>query len=117
MLVPPDTNRPIISAVYPNGSHLLQRTNTFSFAVSSANSPVNNSSIGLLLNDVDVSASLSISGSANSKTVTYSGLQANVSRYTAVISVTNANGGTATDTVHFDTFSPTCYMWEGEDWD
>jgi hypothetical protein len=117
MLVPADTNRPLITAVYPNGSTLLQNTNTFYFSVVSPTAPVSDGSIGLVLNGVNVSADLAISGSANNKTVSYTGLQRNVPSYTAVISATNGNGITAGSTVHFDTFSPELYCWEGEDYD
>ncbi len=117
MLVPADTNRPVISAVYPDGSMLLQNTNTFHFTVSSSGAAISDSSIDLVLDGVNVSANLTISGSANEKTVTYSGLRPNVPNYTAVISVTNANGITASTTVHFDTFSPSLYAWEAEDYD
>jgi hypothetical protein len=117
MLTAADTNRPLISAVYPDGLRLLQRTNTFRFSVNSAGSPVNDSSIGLVINGVNVSPALTIAGSPNSKTVVYSGLQPNVPNNTAVISITNANGVTASTTVHFDTFSSSLYSWEGEDWD
>jgi hypothetical protein len=117
MLVAADTNRPVISAVYPDGSLLLQATNTFRFSISSPSAPVSDGSIGLVLNGANVSSSLVISGSANSKSVTFTGLQPNIANNTAVISVTNANGVTASTTVHFDTFSPALYSWEGEDYD
>ena len=117
MLVAADTNRPLITAVYPDGSTLLQNTNTFRFSVNSPNATVSESSIGLVLNGVNVSANLTIGGSANNRTVSYAGLQRNVPNYTAVISATNANGITVGTTVHFDTFSPELYSWEGEDYD
>jgi hypothetical protein len=117
MLVPADTNHPVISAVYPDGSLLLQNTNTLSFHVSSPSLGINNGSIGLVLNNVDVSANLVITGTANDKIVKYIGLQPNVPNYTAVISVTNASGISSGTSVHFDTFKPTLYSWECEDYD
>jgi hypothetical protein len=91
--------------------------NTLGFEVSSPGAGINHGSIHLVLNGVDVSSSLLITGSANAKTVSYSGLQFNVPNYTAVISATNANGVGASTTVHFDTFSPDHYTWEAEDYD
>ncbi len=117
MLVTADTNRPVISAVYPDGATLLQQTNTFGFNVSSSLAAINNSSIGLVLNGLDVSANLVITGSANNKSARYTGLWPNVANYLAAISVTNANGITATTTIRFDTFSPNLYCWELEDYD
>jgi hypothetical protein len=40
-----------------------------------------------------------------------------VANYLAAISVTNANGITATTTIRFDTLSPNLYSWEVEDYD
>ena len=117
MLVAADTNRPVISAVYPDGLMLLQSTNKFTFSAASAGAAINDTSIGLLLNGVDVSSDLVISGTPNNKTVTYSGLLPNVASYTAVISVTNNNGLAANTTVVFDTFNPALYSWEAEDYD
>lgn len=117
MLVPADTNRPVISAVYPDGLMLLQNTNTFRFSVSSPGAAIADNSIALELNGMDVTPNLVITGSGNSKTVTYAGLLPNVASYTAVISVVNANGIGASTTVRFDTFSPSLYSWEGEDYD
>jgi hypothetical protein len=117
MFVPADTTRPVIGSVYPDGQMLLQSTNKLAFSVSSTAAAINANSIGLVMNGVDVSASLAITGSANDKTATYTGLLPNVPNYTAAISVTNANGITASTTVHFDTFSPTLYSWEAEDYD
>jgi len=117
MLTAVDTNRPVISAVYPNGTTLLQKTNTFSFAVNSPGAGINNGNIHLVVNGIDVTPRLVIGGSANSKTVSYAGLVANVPNYTAVISVTNSSGVAASSTVHFDTFSPNLFTWEAEDYD
>jgi hypothetical protein len=116
MLVPADTNRPVISAVYPDGLLLQQQTNTFRFSVDSPGGPISDGSIALELNGVNVTPNLAITGSANSKTVLYAGLLPNVPTNTAVISVTNGNGIAASTTVRFDTFSPGHYSWEGEDY-
>jgi hypothetical protein len=117
MLVAADTTRPVISAVSPDGGTLLQATDTFRFTVSSTAAPIADGSIGLVINGTDVSSKLASTGTANSKTVSYVGLQPNVADYTALITVTNGNGVTASTTVHFDTFSPSLYAWEAEDYD
>jgi hypothetical protein len=117
MLVPADTNRPVVSAVYPDGTRLMQGTNKFSFNVSSATAAINDSGIQVLLNGVDVSSSLAITGTANNKSVNYTGLQPNVPNYTAAISVTNVNGLVTSTTIRFDTFNPNLYTWEAEDYD
>lgn len=117
MLVAADTNNPVISNVYPDGSLLQQFTNTFHFSINSPTAAINDSSIGLVLNGVDVSSKLKMTGTANSKDVVFTGLRPNVANYTATISVTNANGMTASDTVRFDTFRTTLYQWEAEDYD
>lgn len=117
MFVPADTTRPVIDSVYPDGQMLLQNTNKLVFSVSSTAAAINTSSVGLIINGVDVSANLAITGPANNKSVTYTGLLPNVANYAAVIAVTNANGISATTTIHFDTFSASLYSWEGEDFD
>lgn len=117
MFVPADTTRPVISSVYPDGQMLLQSTNKLTFTVNSTAGAINAGSIGLVVNGVDVSPSLAVTGTANEKTATYTGLLPNVPNYTAAISVTNANGISASTTVHFDTFSAALYSWEAEDYD
>jgi hypothetical protein len=117
MLVAPDTSHPVISAVYPDGSTLLQGTNVFSFNVASAAAPINDGSIGVQVNGVDVSSKLTITGSGNNKSVSYAGLMLNSPTYSVSFGATNALGQSAGNTVNFDTFSPNEYTWEGEDYD
>jgi hypothetical protein len=117
MLVAADTNSPVISAVYPDGLLLQQFTNTFRFSINSPTATISDGSIGLVLNGVDVSSKLKITGTANNKDVVFTGLRPNVPSYAAIISVTNGNGVTASDTVRFDTFRTTLYEWEAEDYD
>ena len=64
---------------------------------------------------MDVSSSLAISGTSTSKSAIYTGLKTNMA-YTAVVSLTDANGSSASSTIHFDTFVPS-FVWEAEDWD
>lgn len=111
---PANTNLPIISGVYPNGTALFQSTNKLSFAVTSSAGVATNSVTVVL--DGTVITNLVFSGSATARSVSYLGLKLN-SPHTAVISVTDVNGNSAQTTVNFDTFSSALYTWEAEDYD
>ena len=115
MLITANTNLPTISQIYPDGSKLFQSTNKFTSTVSSA-AGISTSSISLTLNGVNVSPDLTFSGSSTSWVVNYSKLHPNTD-YTAALSVTDANGNSASTTVRFDTFAPNNFTWEGEDYD
>ncbi|EEF63066.1 hypothetical protein [Pedosphaera parvula] len=67
------------------------------------------------MNGINVSSNLVFTGSATSWNVSYTGLQPNQS-YTAVISVTDANGGNASSTLKLDTWNPV-FQFEAEDFD
>ncbi|MCU0786646.1 MAG: hypothetical protein MUC91_00405 [Verrucomicrobia bacterium] len=103
---------PVISAIHPNG--LLMATNTLSFNASSA-SPINGSGIEVVLNGVDVSGSLVVTGDATNRHVTYAGLTPN-QLYTAVITVVDTANLSAFTSVSFDTYAP-IFTWEAEDYD
>jgi hypothetical protein len=108
-------NPPVVVNVYPDGTKLQQATNTLSFNASSpGNYTITN--VQVLLNGADVSSSLVITGSASNKSVTYSGLQPN-QVYSAAIEAWDANGSFGTFNVNFDTFNPTNFIWEAEDFD
>jgi hypothetical protein len=115
MLVPANTNLPSISGLYPNGQVLFQATNRLVFTASSAVTTINTNSISLTLNGANVSSSLVFSGGPATWSVSYTGLNVNQS-YSAVISVTDANGSTATSTFKFDTWNPV-FQVEAEDFD
>ena len=71
----------------------------------------------MTLNGVNISSNLVFSGSSASWNVSYPGLLPNTS-YTAVINMTdNVNQAHGPVTVSFDTFSPTSFTWEAEDFD
>jgi hypothetical protein len=124
MLVTANTNVPVISGVYPNGS--FQPSATFSFTASSpVGVTINANSIKVTLSGLSVlgksfttnltsANGLVVTGAATNRSVVYTGLQTNVN-YTAVISVTDANGGPAVTTVNFDTLSLN-FTWEAEDY-
>jgi hypothetical protein len=114
-IVPARLDLPVIGSVYPDGTVLMQPTNQFAFSVTSASATIPASNIRLTLNGADVSSSLAITGSSTSKSAIYTGLKTNMA-YTAVVSVTDANGSAANSTINFDTFVP-LFTWEAEDWD
>ena len=116
MLTAARTDLPRIDNVYPDGSVLLQGTNTFSFTASSPTYGIATTNIHVALNGVNISSSLLFSGSSASWSVSYP-LLPNTS-YTAVITMTdNVNQAHSPVTVAFDTFSPTNFTWEAEDYD
>jgi hypothetical protein len=124
MLVPANTNLPVINSVYPNGTNLFQPSPTFSFNASSpagVTINANSISVGLTIRTAQGVTATNIT-SANGLTVTGSATSRNVSlalitnaTYTAVITVLDANGSPAGLTVNFDTYNP-IFMWEAEDY-
>lgn len=116
MLLNARTDLPRIDSVYPDGSVLLQETNTLSFVASSPTYGLGTTGIVVTLNGNNITSQLVFSGASPSFNVSYSGLQYNTN-YTAVISVTDFNSQTHTTTVNFDTFNPNNYSWEAEDYD
>ncbi len=112
---------PVISSIYPQNMIFFPQSNGFNFNVSSpSGSTINNSGIHLSLNGVDVSGSLAISGSSSSKSVSYLGLQSNMT-YNASISVTDVNNLSVSASTYFETtwvgIPPILYLWEAEDFD
>jgi hypothetical protein len=117
MLTAARTDLPRIDNVYPDGSVLLQATNTFSFTASSPTYGIATTNIHVTLNGVNISSNLVFNGSSASWNVSYPGLLPNTG-YTAVINMTdNLNQAHSPVTVSFDTFSPTNFSWEAEDFD
>ncbi len=112
---------PVISNLFPLNMIFVPPADGISFNVSSPSGyTINNSGIGLVVNGVNVSGSLAISGSASNKNVSYHGLQSNTV-YTASISVTDVSNLTASASTHFETtwvgVPPAVYLWEAEDFD
>ncbi len=112
---------PVISSLFPQNMIFVNPSDGISFNVSSPNGfTANNSGIHLVVNGVDVSASLSISGSISTKSVSYNGLQSNLT-YTASITVTDAINLTVSASTYFETtwvgVPPVTYLWEAEDFD
>ncbi len=124
MLTPANTNLPVISGVYPNGTNMFQPSPTFSFNVSSPGGVTINANsirVGLTIRTIQGVTTTNLT-STNGLTVTGSSTSRNVSlalvtnvTYTAVISATDVNGSPAGLTVNFDTYNP-LFLWEAEDY-
>ena len=107
-------NFPAIFGQYPNNSGLFEDTNVLAFAVTAPDGAAA-SNIVLYLNGTIVT-NATITGSSNSWFIDYPFLAVDAF-YNAVIKVTDANGQTVFTTNSFDTFYPTNYTFEAEDWD
>ena len=106
---------PVITNLYPDGSVLQQNTNQLSFNTI-ANTPLTITNIDVVLNGVDITASLTITGSSSSKSVSYSNLKSNTV-YTVAIIVTDSSGANSFKNFTFDTYSTNLFSWEAEDYD
>jgi len=113
--------QPTITSVSPDGSRLFQYSPTLSFLASSP-AGVTNVSVSLSVKKLDGGTSfqsltptsgLTITGPSNGETVT-ANLKSN-RLYTANITIQDANGATANQSVTFDTINPS-YTFEIEDW-
>jgi hypothetical protein len=112
---------PLISNVFPLNMIFVNPNDGVSFTVSSPSGyTINDNAIGLVLNGVDVSPNLAITGSSSNKNVTYHGLQSNLV-YNASITVTDSFNSTASLNSYFETtwvgIPPIVYLWEAEDFD
>src|ERR1017187_3432494 len=116
MLVAAQADLPLLSNVYPTGTHPFEYTNTFSFTVTAFGSSFPANGIRLNLDGNDVSSNLVITGSASAKNVGLAGPLPNAI-HVAILSVTNSRGHGILVTNHFDTFSEANYMVEAEDFD
>ncbi|HWF18854.1 MAG TPA: hypothetical protein VG754_06275 [Verrucomicrobiae bacterium] len=124
MLSPANTNVPILSAIYPNGTNLMQFSTNLSFVASSPSGvSIATNSIVVQLRGTNIFTSFATNITAtNGLLVTGTATNLSVScplapntTYTAVISVTDANGNPAISSVSFDTYNPS-YTWEAEDY-
>jgi hypothetical protein len=116
MLVTAEADLPLLSDVYPTGTHPFEYTNAFSFTVTAFGSSFPANGIHLSVDGTDVSSNLVISGSASAKNVVYPFLLPNAI-HTAIVAATNALGHGILVTNRFDTFSEDNYMVEAEDFD
>jgi hypothetical protein len=116
MLVPAVLDLPVLSGMYPTGTHPFEPTNALSFTVTSLGATFPANGIKVILDGYDVSQALVITSSASGTNVVYPALQLNAV-HTAIITVTNSLGHGISVTNQFDTFSQTNYMFEAEDFD
>lgn len=115
MLVAAQLDLPVLSGMYPTGTHPFEPTNALSFTVTSSGATFPANSIKLNMDGDDASASLVITGSGSTEYGVYP-LQTNA-LHTAIITVTNSLGHGIRVTNQFDTFSQGNYMVEAEDFD
>jgi hypothetical protein len=116
MLVAAQVDLPILSGMYPTGTHPFEPTNTFSFTVTAPGATFPANGIKMNLDGIDVSANLVITGSGPTKNVVYPGLQLN-GVHTAIITATNSLGHGISVINQFETFSQNNFMVEAEDFD
>ena len=116
MLVAAQLDLPLLSKLYPTGTHPLEPTNALSFTVTTLGATFPANGIKVILDGNDVSSALVITGSASNNTVVYPTLQLNAV-HTVIITVTNSLGHGISVTNQFDTFSQNNYMFEAEYFD
>jgi hypothetical protein len=116
MLVAAQADLPLLSNVYPTGTHPFEYTNALSFTVTAFGSSFPTNGIQLILDGNDVSSNLVVTGSASTRNVVYPTLLPNAI-HVAIIAVTNSLGHGIAVTNHFDTFSEDNYMVDAEDFD
>jgi hypothetical protein len=113
-------NPPVVTSMYPDGTLLLQGTNTFTFNASSPGG-YNITNTTLLLNGVNVSSQLTIvtngtPGTSSNLSYSYPHLTLNQNN-TAVITLRDANGSLGGSSVSFDTYNPTNLLIEAVEFD
>ncbi len=112
---------PVITGLFPVNMIFVNPTDGITFTASSpSGTTIDPSGIKLVVNGVDVSAALSISGTASSKLVAYHGIQSNQT-YTATINVKDAYDFSVGASTWFQTMwvgvPQVVYVWEAEDFD
>jgi len=112
---------PVITNLFPANMIFVNPGDGITFNVNSPSGiTINSNGIGLIVNGVNVSGSLVITGSSSNKNVAYNGLQSNLT-YTASITVTDTSNLTANASTYFETtwvgIQPITYLWEAEDFD
>jgi len=94
---------PVISNFFPLNMIFVNPNDGLSFSVASPSGfTINNSAIRVIANGSNVTSGLSISGSASSKNVSWSGLQSNAT-YTVSISATDSFGFSVSANTYFET--------------
>lgn len=108
---------PTIVNIVPDGTALFNSSaGGLTFNAVSASGTIGPAGISVVVNGLDVTPALVISGSANNRSVAYNGLKAD-RVYSASINVVDDDGLAKTAAVTFDTFSAANFSWEAEDYD
>jgi hypothetical protein len=112
---------PVVNNLFPLNMIYVNPNDGLSFNVSSPSGfTINNNAIRVIANGSNISSGLSISGSASSKNVSWSGLQSNTT-YTVSITATDSFGFSVSANTYFETTwvgtPPVVYLWEAEDFD
>lgn len=119
-----DVGPVVIGEVYPNGLYQFQSSSALTFMTYSPNG-INSDGITLQLfatnllgqgysTNLNAANGLAVTGSSTTRSV---GVPlATNALYTAIVTVTDATGNSATNTVSFDTINP-AYTFEAEDFD
>jgi hypothetical protein len=107
-----------INNITPNDNTVLfNTTNKLTFTAFSPASPINAGGIQLVLNGVNVSSNLVLTGAGSDNlSAAYTNLVLN-QNYVGLITVSNQAGAVVTAPVRFDTFSSSYFTWEAEDFD
>ncbi|HEV2327334.1 MAG TPA: hypothetical protein VGY56_00945 [Verrucomicrobiae bacterium] len=116
MLVPGQTDLPVLSGLYPDGLHAFEDTNTLSFTVTTLGATFPANGIQVFLDGINVSSDLVLTGSSSSNHVVFPYLGTNQT-HTVVITATNSLGHGITVSNGFDTFYPNNYVFQAEDYD
>lgn len=111
-----------ITGLYPNGTNMFQPSSKLSFTASSP-AGVTNVTVHLtvtslytgqsFIRNLSSASGLTITGPNTAESVS-ANLNSNT-LYSATIQVQDATGNTASQTISFDTITPS-YTWEAEDW-
>ena len=105
--------QPVFYNIYPNGSSLYQETSRLTFTAL-ATAGVVASNIVVTVDGV-IQTNLSFSGPSTSLNGAFPGLTLN-RPHTATLKMTDNSGLTASTTFNFDTFNPTNYTFDADDY-
>lgn len=109
---------PSIVNLAPDGTQIFNLAAAgLTFTGTSTTTNIYAGGVQVILNGLDVSSSLGITGSGTANVgVSYNALQAD-RIYSVVVNLTDGAGFTVTKSVLFDTFKTNNFVWEAEDYD
>lgn len=115
MLVPGTNTPPAIVNIYPDGLQPFETTNKLTFGVTSQISTISQNNIQVVLNGVNVSSQLSLSGAPTNWSASLPLSQQ--ASYSLTITATDAAGNVKTYSETFDNFSQNDLMVEADEYD